>query len=187
MGSRSWRLLQIRKAGGSSVFFIFFSHQYSSWMEMASQGSFNMNTNLIPMLRPGRELPGIFGKQTSPWKWQNVWNPSARFPLCRMRGAALTLPKPHLLSCHLKFIKCDSVITFTHTAFDLLSLHYHKAVQRRTSRRLLFCATVIAFLILGGEEYWYRSPDHDIIGGTLLCWERGGAPLRNKSRESVHW
>lgn len=45
------------------------------------------------------------------------------------------------------------MITFTHTAFDLLSPNYHKAVQMGTSLRLLFCATVIAFLILGGEEY----------------------------------
>lgn len=45
------------------------------------------------------------------------------------------------------------MITFTHSAFDLLSLNYHKAAQRRTSQRLLLCATVIAFLILGGEEY----------------------------------
>ena len=86
VGSLSWRVLQIRKADCSSV--IFFSPlQYSSWMEMASQVSFNLNAGLIPMLRPGRELPGIFGKQTSPWKWQNVWNPSARFLLCHMRGA----------------------------------------------------------------------------------------------------
>lgn len=71
----------------------------------------------------------------------------------------LRLPKPHLLSGHLKFIKCGSVITFTHTAFDLLSLNYHKAVQMGTSLCLFFCAAVIAFLILGGEEYWYGSSD----------------------------
>ncbi len=136
------------------------------------------------MLRPGRELPSIFCKQTSPWKWQNVWNPSARFPLCHMRRAdfffllpsVLTLPKPHLLSGHLKFIKYDSMITFTHTAFDLLSLNYHKAAQRRTSHRLLFCATVIAFLILGGEEYWYGS---DLISQELHCC--GGR------REGLYW
>ncbi|KAM3593732.1 uncharacterized protein V6R79_020375 [Siganus canaliculatus] len=33
--------------------------KYSSWMEMASQVSFNMNTSVIQMLRPGRELPGL--------------------------------------------------------------------------------------------------------------------------------
>lgn len=128
---------------------------------MASQGSFNMNTSLIPMLRPSRELPSIFGKQTSRENGKMFEIPSARFPLCNMRGAdffllppsALTLPKPHLLSGHLKFINCDSMITFTHTAFDLLSLNYHNAALRRTSHRLLFCAAVIAFLILGGEEY----------------------------------
>lgn len=45
------------------------------------------------------------------------------------------------------------MITFTHTAFDLLSLNYHKAVQRRPSLPLRLCATVIAFFILGGEEH----------------------------------
>lgn len=70
---RKTEVLQIRKAGSSSVFYFFyFFTQYSSWMEMASQGSFNMNTSLIPILRPGRELPRIFSKQTSSLKWQNV-------------------------------------------------------------------------------------------------------------------
>lgn len=161
-------------------------------MEMASQSSFNMNTSLMRTLRPGCELPGIFGKQTSPRKLQNVWNPSARFLLCKWEAqvfssppplpSALTLPKPHLLSGHLKFIKCDSMITFTHTVFDLLSLNYHKAVQRRTSHRLLFCATVIVFLIFGGEEYWYCSAD--LISEGLHCDERreGSGCAGNKRR-----
>lgn len=86
--------------------------------------------------------------------------PQQRFHRRNMRRAhlfifspslsALKLPKPHLLCGHLKFIKCYSMITFTRTAFDLLSLNYHKAVQRRASHCLFFCATVIAFLILCG-------------------------------------
>lgn len=151
-------VLQIRKAGSPAPW---------SWMEMPSQGPFNMNTGLTATLRPGRELAGICCKQTSTWKWQNVWNPAAGFRLRFMRGAdfpppllsAPRLPKPNLLSVHLKFRKCVWMITFTHTAFDLLPPNYHKAVQKGTSRHFLFCATVIAFFILGGEEYWYGSSD----------------------------
>lgn len=51
------------------------------------------------------------------------------------------------------------MITSTRTAFDLLLLNYHKAVQKGTSHCFLFCATVIAFLILGGEEYRYGSSE----------------------------
>lgn len=160
----------------------FFSFsQFLSWMEMPSQGSFNMNTRLIPMLWPSCELSGIFCKQMSTWKWQNVWNPSTRFPLAikeeqiffsSLLPCVSRLPKPLLLSGHLKFIKRGSMITFTHTAFDLLSLNYHKAVQRRTSLRLLLCATVIAFLILGGKEYRYGSSD--LISQKLHCdWGPG--------------
>lgn len=154
---------------------------------MASQGSFNMNTSLIPMLRPGRELPRIFSKQTSSLKWQNVWNPSPRFPLCHMRRAdfflllpsVLTLPKPHLLSGHLKFIKCDSMITFTHSAFDLLSLNYHKAAQRRTSQSpppLCHCNCILNF---GRWGILIRRLRPDIAGVTLPWWDAGGALLRN--------
>lgn len=80
---------QIRKAGPSAL------HPPSwSWMEMASQGPFNMNTGLVPTLWPSRELPGICCKQMSTWKWHNVWN--AIFPLCFMRGADPPPPPPLL-------------------------------------------------------------------------------------------
>lgn len=57
-----WHVLQIRKAGTSARL-----PPPRSWMEMPSQGPFNMNTRLIPTLRPSRELPGICRKQTSTW------------------------------------------------------------------------------------------------------------------------
>lgn len=84
-----------------------------------------------------------------------IWDGQIFFSSSHRVETLKTLP---FLSGHLKFIKCGSLITFTHTAFDLLSLNYHKAVQRRPSLQLLLCATVIAFLILGGEEYWYSCP-----------------------------
>lgn len=80
------RVSQIREAGSSAL-----RPPSSSRMEMPSQGPF-MNPGLTPTFRPGRELPGIFCKQTSTWKWQNVWNPAAIFPLCSMRGDD---PPPH--------------------------------------------------------------------------------------------
>lgn len=65
------------------------------------------------------------------------------------------------------------MITFAHTAFDLLLLNYHKAVQKGTCRRFLFCATVIAFLILGGEEYWYGNSD--LISHMSYSVNKGGS------------
>lgn len=87
------RVLQIRKAGAWALL-----PPSWSWMEMPSQGPFNMNTGLIATLRPSRELPGICCKQTSTWKWQDVWNPAAIFPLCFMRGAHFS-PSPLCWDC----------------------------------------------------------------------------------------
>lgn len=81
--------------------------------------------------------------------------------------SVLPLPKPHLLSGHLKFIKWDWMITLTHSAFDLLSLNYHKAAQRRTSLRLRLCAAVIASLIFFFLEVRNRYSSSSLI--SLYC------------------
>lgn len=96
-------------------------------------------------------------------------------------SSVLRLPKPNLWSAHLKFRKCVWMITFTHTAFDLLPLNYHKAVQKGASRCFLFCATVIAFLILGGEEYWYGSSG--LISHMSYSVMEGGGLIKNRGSD----
>lgn len=162
MDKLNWHLWKIRKAGGSSVFIhpIF----VMDWIGITRHFKHHQ--------------PHTHGLTRS-WMLQYLWQTDALMrtaeclkSLSKISSvqydkntfiyfflSALKLPKPHLLCGNLKFIKCYSMITFTYSVFDLLSPNYHKAVQRRASYCLFFCATVIAFLILCGEEYWYCSSD----------------------------
>lgn len=106
------RVLQIRKAGALALL-----PPSWSWLEMPSQGPFNMN--------PGLNAP------TQPWTSRYLLQTDVHLKMARclksccyissvlyerswffFPSSVLRLPKPNLLSGHLKFRKCVWMITF---------------------------------------------------------------------------